>query len=819
MGGCGKSQLALDYCQRAQAGGRYNAIFWIDASSPDTVVQSYTIIAKAISEVKLETTDSQVIIRVVRDIVGAWTRPWLLVFDNFDDPKAFYEKPIQNYLPQGGKGFVIFTSRHADAGRLGYTIKISDMSEQEALELLFRSSHRERHQNNVAEGKKIVRRLGCLPLAVDQAGAYIRERIEFDSFLYHFDARQAEVLRRIPAVWEYRRKGNDTETEQLLSVATTWELSFDQIAGSSGDNNDVESKRHFLTLSAFFNSQNISEDLFRICNESTAPAWIDLFVREGIWDKYKFLDVIAELRNLSLIRDVEEGIYGMSFSLHPLIKDWIKLRLSPQDCQNYVTEAMLILFEYLNTRNSDRLTLHAKQAVLSHLDAALDNYHLYFVRGVRLGESVSENLFLTFAKFYRDQGRYKEAEGLYEQALEGKEEQLGQEYPDTLDIAQNLAIVYAAQGRYNEAKRLYERTLKGREEQLGPEHPDTLRTVQNLANIYVNQGQYEEAKQLYERVLQGRKKQLGSEHPDTLGTVQNLANVCADQGQYEAAEKLYEWALEGREKQLGPRHLDTLGIVQNLAIVYTNQGRYVEAEQLYERVLEGNEEQLGREHPDMLRTVQNLAIVYATQGRYNEAEQLYERALKERERQLGPEHPDTLHTIQNLAIVYTNQDRYNEAERLYERALKGNEERLGREHPDTLRTVQNLAIVYAAQGQDNKAECLYARALEGREAKLGPEHPDTLRTVQNLANVYITQGRYEEAEQMYERVLKGNEKQLGLEHPDTLRTMQNLSIVYTNQGRYHEVERLNMRLLQTREEQMGLELPGTLRTVQSLSIS
>ncbi len=46
---------------------------------------------------------------------------------------------------------------------------------------------------------------------------------------------------------------------------------------------------------------------------------------------------------------------------------------------------------------------------------------------------------------------------------------------------QNLASVYREQGRYKEAEQLYERALKGSEEQLGLEHPDTLRTVQNLA--------------------------------------------------------------------------------------------------------------------------------------------------------------------------------------------------------------------------------------------------------------------------------------------------------------------------------------------------
>ena len=135
-GGCGKSQLALDYCRQSQTDGRFTAIFWVDASSPNTVAQSYTTIAVAISKANVDTTDAAANIRLVKDIISTWTTAWPLVFDNFDEPKAFSEKPMQDYFPQGKKGIIIFTSRHVESDRLGHSINISDMLEGEALELL-----------------------------------------------------------------------------------------------------------------------------------------------------------------------------------------------------------------------------------------------------------------------------------------------------------------------------------------------------------------------------------------------------------------------------------------------------------------------------------------------------------------------------------------------------------------------------------------------------------------------------------------------------------------------------------------------------------
>ena len=67
------------------------------------------------------------------------------------------------------------------------------------------------------------------------------------------------VLQGIPDQWEYRKTIKDTEIETLLSVFTTWELSFEQIGGS----NEIKNKKeHFLTLAALFNNESISHRYF-----------------------------------------------------------------------------------------------------------------------------------------------------------------------------------------------------------------------------------------------------------------------------------------------------------------------------------------------------------------------------------------------------------------------------------------------------------------------------------------------------------------------------------------------------------------------------
>jgi len=64
---------------------------------------------------------------------------------------------------------------------------------------------------------------------------------------------------------------------------------------------------------------------------------------------------------------------------------------------------------------------------------------------------------------------------------------------------QNLALLYASQGRYAEAEPLYQRSLAIAEKVVEPEHPSMGQCLNNLAELYRAQGKYAEAEPLYQR--------------------------------------------------------------------------------------------------------------------------------------------------------------------------------------------------------------------------------------------------------------------------------------------------------------------------------
>src|SRR5215472_15865496 len=78
------------------------------------------------------------------------------------------------------------------------------------------------------------------------------------------------------------------------------------------------------------------------------------------------------------------------------------------------------------------------------------------------------------------------------------------------------------QGRYTEAEKLFEAALK-EAEGFGPQDLDVATSLNNLAVLYSAQGKYVEAEPLFKRALAIQEKALGLEHPDVAATMENYA--------------------------------------------------------------------------------------------------------------------------------------------------------------------------------------------------------------------------------------------------------------------------------------------------------
>ena len=320
--------MALEYCRRKRD-RPYSAIFWVDATFQDRVERSFQSISKRIKRQTDHSSDFNARVAFVLRMLSSWTIRWLLVFDNYDDPHTFPN--IRDFMPQNELGAILVTSRHPDSNALvvnqsRHFIELFGLEEDAAVALLIQQS--QTNDNISEDAKQIVNKLVCHPLAVSQAGASIRKRkLRLCDFMDYYKRRKRTILENTRQLSQYRKRLGNAEKETSLKVFTTWELSFQQLRSETPEN-DVEAK--LLTLLAFFDEKDISEQLFAIFSTNQKKIsrtgkllkWLNAFSNaEGQWDSDLFKDALIRLRDSSLLQAFgreSDGFYHTS--LHPLVK-------------------------------------------------------------------------------------------------------------------------------------------------------------------------------------------------------------------------------------------------------------------------------------------------------------------------------------------------------------------------------------------------------------------------------------------------------------------------------------------------------------------
>ena len=698
----------------------------MDASNRNTLEQSYKNIALKIGTV----TDPNCSLEAALRELENYKSNWLLLFDGADDLED-----ISGLWPPGIHGDILYTSRNPMLRRLlGSQMRcVSEMNENEASELLLKSA---RLDVSVKSFKKqasdIVTDLGCLALAVDQAGAYIASgECYIDDFLSTFNAHRQHLLQN------EAYKGASGYDQ---AVYATWDLSYAAIARQAGSaanealHQGSKAALQILQILPFFHNENIMEEIFKAAAENpgaesdvayeVADQCSSALFRlrsDGTWETQNFRLGIRTLISFSL---VGRDDFRCHLFMHRLVNSWSLDRLTAVEKNRFCNEARDILARSIAWRfaTSD---YDFRRNLLPHITA--------LHRQMTLSSSSTKSHELTsFALVFSEAGRWDEAEKLQVQVMKTSLRVLKEEHPSTLNSMANLASTYRNQGRWDEAEKLQVQVMKTSLRVLKEEHPDTLNSMINLASTYWNQGRWNEAEKLNVQVMKTSLRVLKEEHPFTLSSIANLASTYWDQGRWNEAEKLQLQVMKTSLRVLKEEHPSTLTSMANLAVTYLDQGRWDEAEKLQMQVMKTRKRVLKEEHPSTLSSMANLAVTYLNQGRWDEAEKLQMQVMKTRKRVLKEEHPDTLSSMANLVATYRNQGRWDEAEKLGVQVMKTRKRVLKEEHPATLTSMAHLASTYRKQGRWDDAIELIQVVVNLRTKVIGVNHPDTLHAVDLL---------------------------------------------------------------------------------------
>ncbi|KAG9074476.1 hypothetical protein FRC06_010662, partial [Ceratobasidium sp. 370] len=596
LGGSGKTQLALKAIEISQ--DRWADIIYVDATSRETLEN--TLGGFALARKIGETHEDAM------RWLESCRQPWLLVFDNADNP----DLGLVRFIPGGSHGSVLITTRLQTLITLGRpggpasNCGVGRMNAEEALELLLKKTHmhdRALSNEEMDAATNLIKDLGYLALAIVHAGAYIfctqSTITKYRRQCLENSQASLEKYSRLP--------GNNEEYEK--TVYTTWIMSYDRLNPRA---------QQLLGFMANLHHGGITQDIFKraASNRDRTPTipeneheaatrkyvqdYLQLFYgSDGQWSSDAFSTAVDELLVYSLI-DYDRT--NETYTLHVLVQDWActMIRHSKITALKHTSHLLALSIDW-----SDHVDAHTyRRGLVLHVSKLLDS------PGV-----VDANNADLFACVHRENGHWRAAERLWTQVVDARKRALGELHSCTLTSMDNLASTYRDQGRWDEAEALQVLVLDARKQALGELHPDTLTSMNNLALTYSNQGRWDEAEALQVLVLDARKQTLGELHPDTLTSMHNLASTYRDQGRWDEAEALQVQVLDVRKQTLGELHPDTLTSMNSLASTYRNRGRWDEAEALQVQVLDARKQALGELHPDTLTSMHNLASTYRKQ--------------------------------------------------------------------------------------------------------------------------------------------------------------------------------------------------------------
>ena len=663
LGGIGKTQTAVEYAYKYW--DEYKYILWANADSLETLIPDFVAIAKMLNLPNKDAKEQNLVITSVKlwlETVGEW----LLIFDNADKPEL-----IEDFFPLKPKGHILVTSRAQMFQNLNIItpVELDKLEPDESVQFLLKRTGRKDVERAEYDAiKQLAKEFDYLPLAMEQAGAYIFQRkSSFQDYLSSYHARGLELLERFPLV-----TGRDKIDTNKKTVATTWSLNFEEVEKASPAAADL------LYASAFLSHDNIPFEI--ISNGAMELGSVLLSLLKDIKkDPLIIEDILDPLTKFSLIhRNPGKSLYN----IHRMVQVVLRDRMDETDQRMWserVLKAVNSAFpevEFSNWNTCDILLPHAKAC-----SELIDKY------GFENPESA--NLLNGAGCYLRVRARFEEAHPFFIRALEIREKIFKPESEEIAKSLNSLAGLYLDRGIYTESEPLYIRALEIRERILKPDHPDVAKSLNNLASLYQNQGKYAESELLYKRALEIRDKKLRPDHPDIAVSLNNLATLYREQGQGDGAEPLYKRALEISEKSLGSAHPDVGTYLNNYASFYRDQGKYAESELLYKRALEIYEKSLGSAHPNVARSLVNLAMLYREHGKYDAAEQLNKRALEISEKALGSAHPDIAVILNNLALLYQEQEKYAKVALLYQKAIETAEKSLGEKHPEFFKYLRN----------------------------------------------------------------------------------------------------------------------------------
>ena len=810
LGGVGKTQVARKFV--AENFANYSMVYTLDGQSEETLHQGYKDLAFDLSGTDMaEKSLADVRNRVNGLLRQKDNKGWLLLFDNVDK-RDLLRSLCTKQLPKQG-GCVLITSR-SHLGDAGVDIPINEFKRDEqgkcvesiALLKAIIPSNRQCSEETLDE---LAKELGDLPLALVQAGAYIKNakarRYDASVYLTSFKRSYEDSTTK----FEKFRNETTAEYRSRLTVTTTWDTSRERIK------EECPLADEALCLLAYFNSDEI------------ATNWIERWLEKGginveemdIGDHMtNIIDVLRD--DYSMIRYEEEK---GEISVHRLVQQVVRESLDERKQRELIKEALNLVKERFNGYDyDDPKTWGIGRECLPHAKSITNHVSKHYSDFNELEDSERETpeqmgvLLGVMGNYVMRQGNAFQAIEYYEKALEILKSFLGESHPSVAETLNNLGTAWSSLGEKKKAIEYYEKALEILKSFLGESHPSVAETLNNLGTAWSSLGEKKKAIEYYEKALEIFKAFFGAHHPSVADTLNNLGNAWSSLGENKKAIEYYEKALEMTKAILGESHPSVADTLNNLGLAWSDLGEKKKAIEYYTQALEMTKSFLGESHPSVADTLHNLGNAWSELGENKKAIEYYEKALEMKKSFFGESHPSVADTLNNLGTAWSGLGENKKAIEYYEKALEMTKSFLGESHPSVAETLHNLGLAWSDLGEKKKAIEYYEKALEMKKSFLGESHPSVADTLHNLGTAWSDLGEKKKAIEYYEKALEILKSFLGESHPSVASTLHNLGTAWSSLGEKKKAIEYYEKALEMTKSFLGESHPSVAETLNNL---
>lgn len=581
MGGMGKTQTAIEYAYRSIAA--YQLILWMRAETRAALVADAVALAEELHLIKKGEQKQDEAIKAVKGWLQERTG-WLLILDNIEEFQL-----LREFLPSSSAGYVLLTTCALSTGPHIQPVDLDKMEPEEGALFLLRRARRlhpkgKLEQASPADRSRAIEISGLLdglPLALDQAGAYIEET---GCSLSHY----ANIFQHYHAtLLGLRDLSGGMNADHPLSVSSTLSLSLERIKWVN------PAALELLQLCAFLHSDAIPEELLRERGADLSPG-----LQECVRDPLKLDVTIADLRKYALLQRNPEI---QTLSLHRLVQMVIRDSMNETAQRQWADRAVQVVnrtfpqVQYWIT--SSQCQRYFPQA--QNCAVLIETWSIMSADAVRL--------LVQLARYCNELGLYEQVEALLRKALVILKHHEEVIYPAEAEVQQLLGWLYFTREDYEQAAMCFQQAVVTHEQVPEPDHVILAGCLADLAQSYFKQNKWVEAEPYCLRALEISERLKGPAPSSITTPLHNLGSCYRGQGKYTLAEPLLRQALTIHQEELGMEHPLTAISLNALGRLYLEQEQNGLAEPLLLQAVEVCQKALGAHHPQTLQAQQYLA--------------------------------------------------------------------------------------------------------------------------------------------------------------------------------------------------------------------